>query len=101
MTSLADLKSQRAEIDRAMAALEKPMIEQASLLLAQAGSMRSQLAQIRDELPDGGARTQIGNVITVLDAVPKVLTQELARIESTLAPPPTIAPATPSQTGQG
>lgn len=97
-TTLADLKAQQAEIARAIAAHELPLIEAAQEALAGSSDLRDTLTAIRDDLPDGQAKTQIGNVLTVLNAVPQVLTQEAARVNALLSPAastPTVAPMAP------
>jgi hypothetical protein len=86
-TSLQDLLAQQAELAAAIAARTKPLLQEAQALLTSEDveGLKASLTTIRDQLPDGQAKTQIGNVITVLTAVAQVLAHEI----------PPDAPATP------
>jgi len=81
-TTLQDLIAQQAEIAAQLRAYEQPLISDAKAVLTGEAAMdlAATLTAIRDQLPDSMAKTHIGNVLTVLSAVPQVLDQELARV---------------------
>lgn len=81
-TTLSDLIAQQAALAAQIAEHERPLVQEAHDLLTHAdtAALASELAGIRDQLPEGQAKTHIGNVLTVLNAVLQVLTQELARL---------------------
>jgi hypothetical protein len=81
-TTLQELIAQQAALAAQIAEHERPLVQEAHDLLTGEGAtdLADQLAEIRDQLPEGQAKVHIGNVLTVLNAVPQVLVQELARL---------------------
>lgn len=57
-------------------------------MLEQYRPMIDGLTTIRDELPDGAAKTQINNVLVVTNAAPQLLRRELSRVDALLAQAP-------------
>lgn len=96
MTTLQDLIAQQAALNAQIAEHERPLVQDAYDILTGevATDLSASLVTLRDQLPEGLARTHIGNVLTVLNAVPQVLTQELARLNG-LNPPPMPNPQPP------
>lgn len=86
-TNISDLIAQRAAIDAQIAAVQKPQVESArdKLTASAVNTLKAQLTTIRDGLPNGTAREQIGNVVTVLDAVPGILDTEIANMDAQIA----------------
>ena len=78
-TTLQDLLAQQADLQAQISARTQPLIEEAHALLTSESveGLRASLTAIRDQLPDGQAKTQIGNTVTVLTAVPQVLAREV------------------------
>ena len=95
-TTLQDLIAQQAELQAQMAEYERPLLQEArdAITSEAAAELVATLTTIRDQLPNGQAKTQIGNVLIVLGAVPQVLTQELARVSGVSTPniPPGLNP---------
>jgi hypothetical protein len=81
-TTLQDLIAQQAALNAQIAEHERPLVQNAySILTGEvAVDLASALTMIRDQLPESVAKVHIGNVLTVLNAVPQVLTQELSRL---------------------
>lgn len=94
MTTLQDLIAQQAALAAQIAEHERPLVQEGfDLLTGEAAvDLASSLVAIRDQLPESAAKTHIGNVLTVLNAVPQVLTQELARLNPPLASMPVPQP---------
>ncbi len=82
MPTLPELLVQQAELSAQLAEFERPLVQEAKDLLTgdAVTALASDLTAIRDQLPEGQAKTHIGNVLTVLTAVPQVLTGEMARL---------------------
>jgi predicted ATPase len=82
MTTLSDLIAKQAAISAQIAEHERPLVQGAYDLLTgdAVTALAGDLSAIRDQMPEGLAKTQIGNVLTVITAVPQVLVQELARL---------------------
>lgn len=97
MATLQELLAQQTAIQVALAAHEKPLVQQAVTALAaeQVANLLAQFTAIRDELPAGVAKEQIGNVVIVLASVPSVLSERLTAIDAMLpqSPPPPPPPA--------
>jgi hypothetical protein len=82
MPTLPELLVQQAELSAQLAEFERPLVQEAKDLLTgdAVTALASDLTAIRDQLPEGQAKVHIGNVLTVLTAVPQVLTGEMARL---------------------
>lgn len=82
MPTLQELMAQQAALNAQIAEHERPLVQEAYDLLTgtDAADLAASLTALRDQLPDSQAKVHIGNVLTVLTAVPQVLTQELARL---------------------
>jgi chemotaxis protein CheY-P-specific phosphatase CheC len=82
MPTLPELLVQQAELSAQLAEFERPLVQEAHDILTgtAATDLAAALSTIRDQLPDSLAKTHIGNVLTVLNAVPQVLTGEMARL---------------------
>lgn len=94
LTQQQELSAQQFALAAEIAARAKPLIEEAKTLLDSDGvtALKAQLATISGQLPDGQAKTQIGNVITVLNAVPAVLAREIGPPAVATPVPPAPAP---------
>lgn len=84
MPTLQELMAQQAALSVQIAEHERPLVQEAQDMLTAApvGELAASLAEIREQLPEGQAKIHIGNVLTVLTAVPQVLAQELARLNA-------------------
>ena len=93
MTTLPELIAQQAALAAQIAEHERPLVQDAyDILTGQpVTGVAEMLTVLKNQLPEGMAKTHIGNVLTVLNAVPQVLTQELARLN----PPGVTAPMMP------
>jgi predicted lysophospholipase L1 biosynthesis ABC-type transport system permease subunit len=82
MPTLQDLIAQQAALNAQIAEHERPLVQEAKDLLTgdAVTALAGDLTAIRDQLPESQAKVHIGNVLTVLSAVPQVLAQELARL---------------------
>ena len=99
MPTLQELMAQQAALNAQIAEHERPLVQEAYDLLTgtDAADLAASLTALRDQLPDSQAKVHIGNVLTVLNAVPQVLTQELARLNVAspafaLSAPPIVMP---------
>jgi hypothetical protein len=97
--TLQNLIAQQAALNAQIAEHERPLVQEAYDILTGVHPQKhdvtevvESLTAIREQLPDGQAKTHIGNVLTVLNAVPQVLTQELARLNPPAAPMPMPQP---------
>jgi hypothetical protein len=92
--TLQNLIAQQAALNAQIAEHERPLVQDAYDILTgtDAADLAASLTTIRDQLPESAAKTHIGNVLTVLNAVPQVLTQELARLNPPAAPMPVPQP---------
>jgi hypothetical protein len=81
-TTLQDLLAQQAALNAQIAEHERPLVQEAKDLLTgdAVTALAGDLTAIRDQLPESQAKVHIGNVLTVLNAVPQVLTSEMARL---------------------
>lgn len=88
--TLAELQAQRAALDIAMAQHELPLVNEAVALLRtpEVVAMHKRLFEIHSELPDGGARTEIGNVLTILTHSHRILADAAGRLASLIPPEP-------------
>ena len=88
--TLSELLAQQSALAVALAAHEKPQIEAAIAALSAPGAqdLLAAVQAAQAELPDGAAKVQLGNVVTVLTAVPQVLAQELSRVTALLPQSP-------------
>lgn len=104
-TSLQSLLSQQQELNAQQTALAaeiaaraKPLIEEAKALLDSDGvvALKAQLTTISGQLPGGQAKTQIENVVKVIEAVSVVLARDIT-------PPaaPTPVPMMPAPAPEG
>ena len=98
MPTLPELLAQQADIATQLAEYERPLITDAKAVLTGEAALDlvATLTTIRDQLPDSLAKTHVGNVLTVLSAVPQVLTQELARVGGGQVSTPMITPPVPN-----
>jgi hypothetical protein len=97
--TLQDLIAQQVALNAQIAEHERPLVQDAYDILKSTATtdLAAALTSIRDQLPESVAKTHIGNVLTVLNAVPQVLTAELARLNVaspvfSLGVPPMPAP---------
>lgn len=88
-TSIQDLLNQQQSIEIQIAELVKPQVEAARDALASSAveALVNDLTAIRDLLPAGMPKEQIGNVVTVLTVVPRLLTEEAQRLTNLISPP--------------
>lgn len=88
MTAISDLIEQRAMIERQIAEATLPMVQTAQDLLADKAVTKlvAALQPIFESLPPCESKTQIGNVLVVLTAVPNVLAVETGRMTDMLTP---------------
>jgi hypothetical protein len=91
-TSIQDLLNQQQSIEVQIAELVKPPVEAArdALSTSAVETLVTDLTAIRDLLPAGMPKEQIGNVITVLTAVPGLLTEEAQRLTNLITPPASV-----------
>lgn len=87
--TLSDLLAQRQELDKQIAAVELAPVQQALAELSKASTkaLRDKMADIVASLPDSEVKTQINNVVIVLDNVPVSVQSRLSQLEALLAPP--------------
>ena len=100
MPTLQELLEQQTALQLALAAHEKPLVEQAAATLTSqpVTDIVAQFIAIRDDLPAGVAKDQIGNVVIVLTSVPSVLTERLTGINAMLPQsPPSPPPPAPGE----
>ena len=92
MATIEELQAQRNEIDRQIAEATVGPVTDAHTLLTGTSvtGLLQPLQTIRDGLPAGEARNQIGNVLVVLTQVPITLSVEIARLNKLLEPTPDI-----------
>ena len=84
MPTLQELIAQQTALTAQIAEYERPLVQAAQDMLTAPGvtELAAALSAIRDELPEGQAKIHIGNVLTVITAVPQVLAQELVRLNA-------------------
>lgn len=85
--NMGDLLAQRAQIDRQLAELMLAPVQDAKAALAETSvtALVASMTTALEALPQTSeARTQIGNVITVLSAVPQFLETEIARLQAAI-----------------
>lgn len=82
MPTLQDLIAQQAALNAQIAEHERPLVQDAYDILTgeSVTGVAEMLTVLKNQLPESQAKTHIGNVLTVLNAVPQVLTAELARL---------------------
>jgi hypothetical protein len=87
--TLEELLTQQAEVNKALAEHEKPLIEEAIATVESesVAGVVSALQTISSQLPEGGAKTHIGNLLIVLNNAPGLLRMELMRVSAAIAPP--------------
>lgn len=89
MTAIANLLAQRNEIERQIAQVMLPTLNEANELLSgkRTSTLLADVQALSDKLPDGDAKTQLGNVIAVLTYVPTFIASEHDRLTNMVTPP--------------
>ncbi len=92
--TLADLMAQSTTIATSIAAYEIGPLTQAKDRLAadDVTALVSDVQAIMADLPDGAAKQQLGNIVTVLAHVPQTIQAELTRVQGIVNPPPVPQP---------